>query len=73
MVEAFRAVYGEEPKIEALHAGLECGILAEKLPGLDCVSFGPNLRDIHTPQETMEAESVRRTWEYLLEVLKELK
>ena len=49
MVEVFREQYGKEPKIEAIHAGLECGVFAGKLPGLDCVSIGPDLFEIHTP------------------------
>ena len=70
MVEVYREQYGREPKIEAIHAGLECGVLSEKLPGLDCVSAGPNLLDIHTPRERMEIASVQRVWRFLLEVLK---
>ena len=46
---------------------------AGKLPGLDCVSYGPDIKNIHTPQESMDVESVRRTWEYTLEILKRLK
>lgn len=51
MTEVFQEQYGRKPKIEAIHAGVECGILSGKLPGLDCVSIGPNLLDIHTPRE----------------------
>lgn len=73
MVEVFREQYGREPVMQALHAGVECGLFAGKLPGLDCVSFGPDMRDIHTPKESMDVESVKRTWFYILEVLKRLK
>ena len=73
MIEAFRSVYGTEPKIEALHAGLECGILSGKMPRLDCISYGPDLTDIHTPRESLDAASVKRTWDFLLEVLRRLK
>lgn len=73
MVSAFEKQYGRKPVVQALHAGVECGLFAGKLEGLDCVSFGPDIRDIHTPKEHMDAESVRRTWEYLLEILKNLK
>ena len=73
MVEAFRVVYGEEPVIAALHAGLECGVLAGKLPGLDCISIGPDLTDIHTPRERMHIASVERIWKLVLETLKRLK
>jgi len=59
--------------IEAIHAGLECGVFAGKLPGLDCVSFGPDLRDIHTPRERMDVASVQRTWELLKEIFRRTK
>ena len=65
--------YGYEPKIEALHAGLECGLFAGKLPGLDCVSFGPDLTDIHTPREKMYISSVQRTWKLVVELLRRMK
>ena len=70
MTEVYREQYGKEPVIETIHAGVECGILSEKLPGLDCVSFGPDLTDIHTPRERMHIASVRRTWALVKEVLK---
>lgn len=73
MVKAYKRQYGSSPKIEAVHAGLECGIFAGKIPGLDCVSFGPQMDDIHTPSETLYIDSVERTWEYLLKVLEMLK
>ena len=73
MVEAFRYVYGEEPVIAALHAGLECGVLADKMPGLDCISIGPTLTDIHTPRERLYVDSVERTWRLVLETLKSMK
>ena len=72
MVDVFRAQYGYEPKIDIIHAGLECGILSAKFPGLDCISMGPDLFDIHTPRESLSVSSVERTWKYLLEVLKAL-
>ncbi len=73
MVEAFRAVYGKEPRIEALHAGLECGILSGKMPWLDCISYGPDLIDIHTPGERLHIASTRRVWELTLETLRRLR
>ena len=73
MTEVFQEQYGRKPKIEAIHAGVECGILSGKLPGLDCVSIGPNLLDIHTPRERMEIASVQRVWRFVLEVLKRSK
>ena len=72
MVSTFTRMYGKEPEVVAIHAGLECGLLSEKLPGLDCVSIGPNMQDIHTSREKLDIASTRRTWEYLLEVLKAL-
>ena len=56
----------------AIHAGLECGLLSEKLPGLDCVSIGPQMFDIHTSRERLDIASTERTWNFLLEVLKNL-
>ena len=70
MCEVYREQYGAEPKIEAIHAGLECGLLCEKLPGLDCVSIGPELLEIHTARERMSVESVCRVWRYVREVLR---
>lgn len=72
MVRIYTQMFGKEPQVVAIHAGLECGLLSEKLPGLDCVSIGPNMHDIHTSREKLEIESTRRTWEFLLEILKAL-
>ena len=73
MKDIFIEQYGREPVIQALHAGVECGLFAGKIPDLDCVSFGPDMKDIHTTNESMDVESVKRTWEYTLEILKRLK
>lgn len=72
MVEVYREMFYEEPQVVAIHAGLECGILSDKLPGLDCVSIGPEMHDIHTSRERLGIASTKRTWEFLLEVLKRL-
>ena len=72
MVDTFCRMFGKEPEVVAIHAGLECGLLSEKLPGLDCVSIGPDMQDIHTSREKLSIASTKRTWEFLLEVLKEL-
>lgn len=72
MVRVWREQTGKEPVVETIHAGLECGLLAEKLPGLDAVSAGPDMRDIHSPRERLSVSSVRRTWDYLLAVLAQL-
>lgn len=72
MVETYTRMYGKEPQVLAIHAGLECGLLGEKIPGLDCVSIGPQMHDIHTSREKLNIASTARTWEFLLEVLKAL-
>ena len=72
MVAAFERLYGKTPEVVAIHAGLECGLLSEKIPDLDCVSIGPNMKDIHTSREKLEIASTNRLWEYLLALLKEL-
>ena len=72
MVKVYTGMFGKEPKVLAIHAGLECGLLSEKLPGLDCVSIGPDMHDIHTSREKLEIASTERTWHFLLEVLKAL-
>jgi len=73
MVRVYEEKYGKKPVIQAIHAGLECGFFSGKISDLDCVSFGPDMKDIHTPNERMDAASVKRTWEYILEILKESK
>jgi len=72
MVEVYRNMYGKEAEVVAIHAGLECGLLGEKLPGLDAVSIGPEMHDIHTSRERLGIASTKRTWEFVLEVLKAL-
>lgn len=72
MIKSFVNVYGYEPKVTAVHAGLECGILSGSMTDTDMISFGPTLTDVHTPNECMDAESAERTWKYLLEVLKNM-
>ncbi len=72
MVRVYGRMFGKEPEVVAIHAGLECGLLSEKLPGLDCVSIGPEMHDIHTSRERLGIASVARTWEFVKEVLAEL-
>ncbi len=69
-VRIYKELFGKEPKVEAIHAGLECGILASKIPNLDCVSMGPDMSGIHTTEERLSISSVERMWKYLLELLK---
>ena len=73
MIDVFKDQYGKEPKVEAIHAGLECGMFAGKIPGLDCVSIGPDLNQIHTVRESMNIPSVQRVYTFVLEVLKRMK
>lgn len=73
MIKIYEEQYGKKPIVQAIHAGVECGILSGKLAGLDCVSFGPDIKGAHTPKESLSAESALRTWKYLLEILKRLK
>ena len=72
MIGVYEEMYGKTPEVVAIHAGLECGLLAEKLPGLDCVSIGPNMLDIHTSREKLEIESTKKLWEYLLNLLSKM-
>lgn len=72
MVKVYTRLYGKEPQVVAIHAGLECGMLSDKLPGLECVSIGPQMHDIHTSRERLEIQSTERTWKFLLETLKAL-
>ncbi len=73
MAAVYEEMYGEKPIITSIHAGLECGILNEKLPGVDMVSIGPSIRNVHTPEEYLDIKSCGRVWKYLLQVLKMLK
>ena len=72
MVDTYQRLYGKTPEVLAIHAGLECGLLGQKLPGLDCVSVGPQMHDIHTSREKLDIASTGRTWNFLLEILKAL-
>ncbi|MDE6682195.1 MAG: beta-Ala-His dipeptidase, partial [Muribaculaceae bacterium] len=70
--ESYRDIFHAEPKVEALHAGLECGLFLEKMPALDMVSFGPTLKDIHSPGEKANIKSVEDFWKLLTEILRRL-
>lgn len=72
MTEFYREKCGREPRIAVCHGGMECGILSAKIPGLDCVSIGPDIRDIHTPQERLSMKSTERVWDYFVELLQVL-
>lgn len=68
--EAYRSLYGKTPAVKAIHAGLECGIIGERVPGMDMISFGPTLEGVHSPDEKIYIDTVERFWSLLLEILK---
>lgn len=71
-VDSYKRLYGVEPKVKAIHAGLECGLFLEKYPALDMISFGPTLRGVHSPDERMHIPSVERFWNHLVDILKSI-
>lgn len=72
-IEVFKNLTGCQPEINIIHAGLECGIISKKLPDIDLISFGPNLYDIHSPDERASIPSINRTWIFLLQLIKNLR
>lgn len=70
MTKLYRERYNEEPQVKACHAGLECGILLKHLPNVDMISFGPNIRGAHSPDEKVQISSVQKYWDFFIEVLK---
>ena len=73
MVSVYEEMYGQKPAVVAIHAGLECGLFYKKIEGLDCVSLGPDMKDIHTSEEVLDIASTERVWNYLVKVLEQLK
>lgn len=71
-VETYKKLFGKEPKVLGIHAGLECGLFSERYPNLDMVSFGPTLRFVHTPDERLHIPTVQMVWDHLLEILKNI-
>ena len=71
-VESYKRLFGREPVIRAIHAGLECGLFTEKFPDIDMISFGPTLRGVHAPGERLDLASLDRFWAVLLDILKHL-
>ena len=69
-VETYKQLFGKEPKVLGIHAGLECGLFSEKYPNLDMVSFGPTLRGVHSPDERLLIPTVQMVWDHLLAILK---
>ncbi len=72
VVETYKELFGKAPVVRGIHAGLECGLFSERYPNLDMVSFGPTLRDVHTPDERLLIPTVQMVWNHLLEVLKRI-
>ena len=71
-VETYKRLYGHEPVVRAIHAGLECGLIGEKYPNMDMISYGPTLRGVHAPGEKIEIKTVQMFWDLTLEILKKL-
>ena len=71
-VESYKKLFGKEPIVKGIHAGLECGLFSERYPNLDMVSFGPTLRDVHTPDERLHIPTVQMVWDHLLDIMKHL-
>jgi len=72
-IEAYRDLFKKEPIVSAIHAGLECGLLMDKIPGLDAISMGPDAYDAHSPNEHVSIESVGNIYKLLCEILKRIK
>lgn len=72
-VDVYKKMYGKEPVVRAIHAGLECGLIGEKYPQMDMISYGPTLRGVHSPDERIEIKTVEMFWNQTLEILKKLK
>lgn len=73
VADAFEKVFGKRPEVTTIHAGLECGLLSGKKPELDCISFGPNMQDVHSVNERLEIASTAKVWSALKEILKQCK
>ena len=73
IVRVYKELFNKEASVEAVHAGIECGLFADSIPDLDCVSIGPEMADVHTPREHLSISSSARTYQLLCEVLKQSK
>ena len=69
-VEQYKKLFGKEPKVRGIHAGLECGLFSEKYPGMDMISIGPTLRGVHSPDEKLLIPTVQMVWDHLLAIMK---
>jgi len=72
VVESYKRLFGKDPVVRGIHAGLECGLFSERYPNLDMVSFGPTLRNVHTPDERLLIPTVQMVWDHLLDILKNI-
>ena len=72
MQQVYSDMYGEDPAVTAVHAGLECGTVVSKYPGMDAISIGPNLEGVHSPSERIEVASVKKLYDFLIETLKQI-
>ena len=71
-IAAYEDRFGREPEVKSIHAGLECGIIGDKYPGIDMVSFGPTLEGVHSPDEAIHIGSVTKYWEFLRAILEKV-
>jgi dipeptidase D len=71
-VATYSTLYGKEPAVKAVHAGLECGLIGEKYPGIDMISFGPSMTAVHSPEEKIYVDTVPRFWGFLTALLKDV-
>ena len=71
-VESYKHLFGKEPIVRSIHAGLECGLFLEKYPGMDMISFGPTLRGVHSPDEKVDIETVEKWWKHLVDILEKI-
>jgi len=71
-VQEYQSLYNKEAKVKAIHAGLECGLFLEKYPNLDMISIGPDMTDVHSPDERIKISSVAKFWDYLVRILESI-
>ena len=69
--KVYKKRFGKDPKVKAIHAGLECGLIGDKIAGMDMISFGPTLRGVHSPDERIEIKTVQMFWDFLCDILLE--
>ena len=73
LTSSYKRLFNKEPLILSIHAGLECGLIGEKYPDMDMISYGPTLREVHTPNERLLIETVQQVWDLTIDFLKTLK